>query len=184
MELEKQRITVEEFERFADSPENQDRLLELIDGEIVEKTMPTEEHGTIVLNLGSQVRSHVRAKNLGRVGVEIRHRRPGDNYNARQPDISFIADSSRPVVKKGSVPQMPDLAVEVKSPDDRYADMRRRADYYINNGVKLVWLIYPEKRLVEVYRPDADSLLLNEDDMLEGFDVLPGFALKVSEIFE
>jgi len=47
-----------------------------------------------------------------------------------------------------------------------------------------VWLIYPEKRLVEVYRHDADSALLTADDTLQGDDVLPNFALSVHEIFD
>jgi Uma2 family endonuclease len=50
------------------------------------------------------------------------------------------------------------------------------------HGAKLVWLIYPEKRLVEVYRQDADSDILTGDDTLQGDDVLPGFVLSVHEI--
>ena len=48
----------------------------------------------------------------------------------RLPDVSFIA-GERPVVKKGSIPQMPDLAVEVQSPDDSPADMRAEAAFYL-----------------------------------------------------
>ena len=78
-------ITVEAFEQFELLPENADRLFELINGEIVEK-VPTEEHGIIVLNIAAPVREWVRQYKRGRVGVEIRHNRPGDRHNARLPD--------------------------------------------------------------------------------------------------
>jgi Uma2 family endonuclease len=85
-------------------------------------------------------------------------------------------------VKKGSVPEMPDLAVEVKSPDDSLKLLRDKAHYYLANGTRLVWLVIPEKRLVEVYTPD-DEQILTEEDTLSGEDVLPGFTLPVRDIF-
>lgn len=45
---------------------------------------------------------------------------------------------------------MPDLVIEVTSPDNTYKSMRKRADYYLAHGTRLVWLVYPEKCLVEV----------------------------------
>jgi Uma2 family endonuclease len=78
---------------------------------------------------------------------------------------------------------MPDLVIEVKSPDDTYTSRRERAQYYLVHGAKLVWLVYPDKRLVEVYRQGADSDLLTGDDTLQGADVLPNFTLPVDEIF-
>ena len=86
-------------------------------------------------------------------------------------------------MKRGPVFQMPDLVIEVKSPDDTYTSMRERAQYYLAHGAKLVWRIYPAKRLVEVYRQDADSDILTADDTLQGDDVLSGFVLSVHEIF-
>ncbi len=77
---------------------------------------------------------------------------------------------------------MPDLAVEVQSPDQSDKFMVDKAAYYLANGVRMVWLIYPEKRLVEVLTPDA-RYLLNDADALDGGDVLPGFSLPIGEIF-
>lgn len=176
-------VTVAEFEEFSDQEENQDRRFELIDGEIVEK-MPTEEHGIIVLRIGSRLLIFVEARGLGRVAVEPRHRVPDDEHNARLPDIAFTSASRvLPVTRRGSVPQMPDLVVEVKSPDDTYARMRKKAAYYLEHGSRLVWLVYPEKQLVEVYRSGTDSEILNIDDVLTGHDVLPGFELPINDIF-
>lgn len=181
MVVEQRLYTVEEFEQLADSPENRDRLLELIDGEMVEK-VPTEKHGMTVGNIYGHLWTLVRQTRSGRVVMEVRHRAPGDNHNARIPDISYIA-GNRPPVEKGSVPLMPDLAVEVKSPDDRWKDLREKARYYLAHGCKMVWLVHPEKRFVEVYTAD-EELVLFEDDLLDGGDVLPGFQMRVRDIFE
>jgi Uma2 family endonuclease len=174
--------TVSEFEDFLGQPENRGRLFELINGEIIEK-MPTEEHGVIVMKLGARLVIYVEAHQLGRVASETRYQMPQDEHNGRLPDISFRSNPDTPVVRQGPVMQMPDLAVEVKSPDDTYRELREKADYYLANGARMVWLIYPEKRLVEVHTPD-DFDLLNDSDTLDGGDVLPGFTLPVREIFQ
>lgn len=175
--------TVEEFERFLALPENADRLFELIDGEIVEK-MPTEEHGLIQVNVAAELRNYAKPRELGRVTVEPRHQTPEDRYNSRLPDIAFTSkERALPLVTKGAVPQLPDLAVEIQSPDDSLRKMRAKAAYYLANGSRLVWLVLPEKRLVEVYRADGEVDILTENDTLDGGDVLPGFTLPVQEIF-
>jgi Uma2 family endonuclease len=78
---------------------------------------------------------------------------------------------------------MPDLAVEIKSPDDTYMFMRDKAEYYVQHGCHIVWLIYPEKRIVEVYQPGKDLDLLVAGDMLSGGEILPGFTLAVEAVF-
>ena len=61
--------------------------------------------------------------------------------------------------------------------------MRRKAEYYLQNGSQLVWLVFPDNRQVEVYVPDADVVTLGETDTLDGGAVLPGFTLRVADIF-
>jgi Uma2 family endonuclease len=179
-----QRMTVEEFERIRTLPENNDRTFELIDGEMVEK-MPTEEHGSIIGNLLAQLVLFVKQHKLGIVTTDARHRVPKDKHNDFRPDISFISYARKQeIVRKGFVPLMPDLAVEVKSPDHSALLMRKKAAYYIENGSKVVCLMFPLKRVVEVYTADGDLDLLGEDDVLDGGDVLPGFTMAVKEVFE
>lgn len=172
--------TVDEFEQLIAQPANRERLLELINGEIVEK-MPTQEHGEIALILGGAVRVFATVNKLGRVGVEVRHQLPNDRNNSRLPDISFVA-GQRPRVTEGGVPQMPDLAVEIKSPDDSLKDLRDKANYSLLHGTRLVWLVDPAKRLIIVLTLDDEEILL-ENDTLDGGDVLPGFRLPLREIF-
>ncbi|MBC7809856.1 MAG: Uma2 family endonuclease [Burkholderiales bacterium] len=181
MAVEERLYTVEEFEQIADSSEYRDRLLELINGEIVEK-VPTEKHGMVTGNVYGPIWNYVQQHRSGRVVMEVRHRMPEDKRNARIPDVSYTA-GNKPLVTKGSVLQMPDLAVEVKSPDDSLKIMREKARYYLANGVRLVWLVIPEKRLVEVYTPMHEEVL-SENDTLSGEDVLPGFTLPVKNVFQ
>ncbi|MEO8612105.1 MAG: Uma2 family endonuclease [Chloroflexota bacterium] len=181
MEARQLLYTIEEFERLADSPENRDRLLELVNGEIVEK-VPTEKHGMCVGNIYFHIRTHVQERRGGRVVMEVRYRSPDDRRNAFIPDVAYTS-GSEPPVEKGSVPHMPDLAAEVKSPDDSLKDMRTKARYYLAHGTKLVWLVDPQKRFVEIYSPDKEDVLF-EDEILDGGDVLSGFQMAIRDIFE
>jgi Uma2 family endonuclease len=181
MEARKLLYTVEEFDLLADSPENRDRLLELINGEIVEK-VPTEQHGICVGNIHGHLWNFVRVKRNGRVVMEVRYRVPEDRRNSLIPDVAYTS-GNEPPVEKGSVPRMPDLAVEVKTPDDSLKDMRAKARYYLAHGTKLVWLVDPQKRFVEIYSPEKEDVLF-EDDTLDGGEVLPEFQMLVRDIFE
>src|ERR1043165_1873415 len=174
--------TVEEFEHFLALPENSERLFELIDGEIVEK-MPTEQHGLVQMNLGSHLWNHNREHKLGgRITSEPRHQTPSDKRNSRLPDIAFTSkERVLPLVTQGAVPQMPDLAIEIQSPDDSLKKMREKAHYYVANGSRLVWLVLPEKRLVEIYRANGDVDVLRENEILDGEDVLPDFKMPVQD---
>ncbi len=185
MAIEKKLYTVEEFEKFADAWENTDRRFELIEGEIVEK-VPTEKHGTIAGNIFGFIWNFNREHQLGNVVIEVRHRMPGDKHNARMPDVSFIGDPNRPIVERGSVPRMPDLAIEVQSPDDKPDQMRAKADFYLRNGSRLVWLFFTESKTVEVRTirdNKINAITLGIDDTLDGGDVLPGFTVAVRDIF-
>lgn len=175
--------TIDEFEAFIARPENLDHHFELIHGEIVEKPMPTEEHGIIIHTLSGEIYIFLKANPIARAEIEVRYKMPNDNHNGRQPDLSVVVDTQTPVVRRGAVPRMPDLAVEVKSPDDKFKDMREKADYYLSNGTRIVWLVYPHERLVEGFRPNRDSEILNESHTLNGEDVLPGFTLAISDLF-
>jgi len=181
MTLAAHQITVDDFEAFL--TDHTEGLFELINGEIVEKVV-TEEHGVIAVNIATEIRIYLKSHPIGHVGVEIRHRKEGDNYNDRLPDISFRRVKSEDIVRQGAVPTMPDLAIEIKSPSDTYTLMREKAQYYLNNGTTLVWLVYPEKKFVEVYHKGADDIdFLTSDDTLSGHDVLPDFELAVGDIF-
>jgi Uma2 family endonuclease len=174
--------TVREFEDFIARPENADRRFELINGELVEK-VPTQIHAWIAHLISDFFFVYLRQHPNGWALVEARYQLPGDEHNARIPDVSFVLKlEGRALTSSGPAPYMPELAVEIKSPDDTYHELRERAHYYLANGTRIVWLVYPEKRAVEVLTLD-DFDLLREDATLEGGDLLPEFALPVKDIF-
>lgn len=181
MAVQQKLYTVEEFHRFLEQPQNANRRFELIHGEIVEMS-PTQQHGKIAGILHGELYIFLKQHALGHLMTETSYQMPGDEHNERIPDVSFIAGTDTPVIERGSVPRMPDLAIEIKSPNDTYKEMREKADYYLLNGTRIVWLVYPEKRLVEVLTPD-DRLLLDSTEMLDGAEVVPGFSLPVRSIF-
>jgi Uma2 family endonuclease len=179
-------VTVAEFEPMQAQLENRDRLLELIDGRISEK-MPTEQHGVIVGELVRHLGNHIEAFDIeGVVGVEIRHQLPFDVRNSRLPDASFRYVSLQDLVTYGAVPQMPDLAIEVASPNDTLADMMQRAEYYLKNGTRLVWLLFPNSKTIVtcVWRNQQLVMTtLTQQDVLTGDEVLPHFRLPIQKIF-
>lgn len=172
----KERVTVETFEQTVTETQH----LELIHGEPVEKTMPTERHGVIVANLVFALKQYAQSMGKGRVSVETRYL--FDDYNLRQPDVAFVREAQAPVTEKGATPQPPDLAIEVQSPDDAVRQLREKADYYLAKGVGMVWVVYPDTRLVEVYTLEKIDLL-TQDEAIAEYVLLPDFVLPVRDIF-
>ena len=144
--------------------------------------MPTLEHGMIAVNISAAIKAYIKQRGIGRVAVEASYR--ADEKNVFLPDVSYSHDTEKPVSTKGSVLYLPDLAVEIKSPDSSYEERREKAKVYLKNGTRLVWLVYPGKKLIEVYRPNQDSELLTIEDILEGGEVLEGFTLPIREVFD
>ncbi len=183
MQRQETQITLEQFERIIQQPENRERRLELINGELVEKEdMGTEEHGNLILVLGAALLAYLRQNPIGHVTTDALHR--ADAINERRPDISLRL-TDEPMVTQGSVPTLPDLAIEIQSPDDDPNDMRDKAHFYLQNGSKAVWLLYPRKQIIETYHNDPrldDILTANE--VLTGGDLLPGFSVPVRDVFE
>ena len=107
----------------------------------------------------------------------------------RLPDISFTSKDDMPAggVDNPAVPRVPPtLAVEVISESNTAREMRQKAKEYFGSGSRLVWMIYPKTRTVEVFEQlqEHPTRTLTESDILDGGAVLPGFSISVSEIFE
>ena len=162
---------------------------ELIDGVLIEMVPPGGEHGEFTLNLGSYIRAFAREHGLGRSTVETGFHPPDDRHTLLSPDVAFVSHRRAPKpFPKRYVPVMPDLAVEILSPSDTMRNTCNKAEVYLTNGTKLVWIVLPDTESVEVCRlTDAGELerdALGPDDTLSGEDVLPGFALDVRLIFD
>jgi len=179
MSAQKTDVSLKDFEAWI--ARNADHLFELINGEIVEK-VPTEQHGTIAANAATELNLYKR-QHGGRVTVKSRYRPANDERNDRLPDVAYTRpERVQPMVTQGATLFIPDLVVEIKSPDDTYIAMREKALYYLKNGAGLVWLVFPERHEVEVHTADTVKTL-TVDDTLDGGDVLPDFTLPVRALF-
>ncbi len=163
------------------------RRYELVKGELIEMSPAGGKHGVIALHLGALLDAFVRGRSLGVVCAAetgfILARNPDI---VRAADVSFISKTRIP--KKGQPTGYwelaPDLAVEVISPSDPASEVQSKVVEYLSAGTRLVWVIDPESRTVTMYRSLANARVLTIKDVLDGADVLPGFSVAVSELFE
>jgi Uma2 family endonuclease len=162
----------------------EDRICELIDGILVEKPMASFESRLAII-LAYFLELFLEDHDLGAVLGEAGLLRlfPG---RVRAPDVSFVSWKRMPnqeFPEQAIASLAPDLAVEVLSESNTEAEMRRKVQEYFQAGGKLVWLVDPNARTVRVYTSPRRSVLLTEDDTLDGRKVLPGFSLPIRKWF-
>jgi len=167
-----------QFEAGADS-------WELIDGVLLDISPPGGEHGGCVDNLHFALGSHVRSRQLGKLfAAETSFLLARDPDTLLAPDLAFIAEDRVPrPLPKGWMQTIPDLIVEVVSLSDRVGDVTEKVGKWLGAGVRLIWVIYPAWRSVQVHRSGCEVRLLSESAVLEGDDVVPGFRMQVRELF-
>jgi Uma2 family endonuclease len=77
----------------------------------------------------------------------------------------------------------PDLAVEVISPNDLYAEVDEKVAEWLEHGTRLVFVVNPRRRTVAVHRSGQPVRILSEADVLDGEAVVPGWSLPVRDLF-
>ncbi len=169
-------------------PEYADGRFEIIEGEVVAMSPTGFTHGRQSGYITFFLVEYALHSGLGYVTTDTGYYAADDDETLLGPDVAFIRmERLDDPDSQQFVPAMPDLAVEVKSPNDSYAFIRRKAELYLRRGTRLVWLVYPDQRVVEVCRlDDAGKLQIDSvsaDGALSGEDVLPGFTLELSRVF-
>ena len=161
---------------------------ELVRGKIVRMNIPKPLHGLVCSNITILLGSFVKKHQLGWVfsndsGV-ITERDPD---SVRGPDVAFcsykrLPKRSRP--KRDYLAVAPELAFEVRSPDDRWSKLQAKVAEYLDAGVLVVCVVEPKDEFVLIYTPDAAPRQLSGDDLIKLPSVLPGFSVQVRELFE
>jgi Uma2 family endonuclease len=159
---------------------------ELVDGRLVERNMSAlSSH--VAMELGRRLGNYAHETAAGDVfGADCSYQCFADDPDkVRKPDLSFVCQGRLPVgqLLRGHVRIAPDLAVEVVSPNDRYARVDDKVEEYREAGVRLIWVVNPGSRTVLVHRRDGTTLRLTENAELSGEDVLPGFRCRVADLF-
>ena len=163
---------------------HEDRLYELIDGVLLEKTVGAfESYLAVVMarligNFVEQTRCGVV---LGEGGML---RLLADQV--RIPDVAFISWSRLPGERFPDDPVpglVPDLAVEILSKSNTPQEMQGKLQDYFNAGVRLVWYVDPQPRQVRAFTAPEAMQTLTENDTLDGGEVLPGLTIDLKSFF-
>ncbi len=181
MTRQKTLLTAEEFYLFC--CQNEGRY-ELVDGEVVEMAPANDEHGEIASYITTAFTIYSRRRGVGRSRVDTGYRLRIGPDTVRGPDVSFVL---RPRVEgrgSGFVPGAPDIAVEVVSPSNTAAEVARKVAEYLAAGSQRVWVVYPAGRRVVIHSADGSVISYSGDDVITDEELLPGFSLPLSEIFE
>jgi Uma2 family endonuclease len=179
------RLTPEEFEKLCQ--DNPERSLELTKNGELEIMPPTGgESGKRNFKLIAQFGNWVEQNGTGE-GFDSSTAFILPNGAERSPDVSWVElsrwEALTPEQRQKFPPLAPDFALELRSETDNLAKLQRKMLEYRENGVRLGWLINPQQRQVEIYRPGQDVEVLEDPSTLSGEDVLPGFLLDLRAIF-
>ena len=177
-----QKVTAEELLQMADDGFR----YELLKGELFQMPPAGFEHGDLAMRVGWRLAQYVESRDLGKVGAaETGFQLASNPDTVRAPDVSFV--SQRRVEGAGEVrgywPGAPDLAVEVISPSDRYTEVQAKVLDWLDAGSLMVVVVNPRRRTVTVYRSLSDIVILTENDILDGRDVVPGWTLPLEQLF-
>ncbi len=169
-------------EEFLYSPLSKNH--ELIEGELVETMSTGFIHGVVAQRIGRFIGNFAYEHQLGEVAAAETGFILGEK-TYRGSDSAFISNESLKEhgYPQGFYPTAPDIAIKVVSPNNTSEEMMEKTDLYLQNGSRMVWDIFPQTRVITVYRQNNVGSLLHETDFLDGEEVLPDFRLLVAELF-
>lgn len=156
---------------------------EFIDGKLEKKEVPTAKHSGIATRFVIKLGIYLEKNNIGRVYADNTLFKIG--ANRRIPDAAFV--SAEKVPPTGEPMDIwdfaPDIAIEVISPNERHNEVERKISDYFKAGVRQVWKIVPESKIVTIYFSPTKTKILTEKDEIVCEEILPEFRLKLSDIF-
>jgi Uma2 family endonuclease len=176
-------MTADEFFCMPD----EGKVYELVEGRLVEVGGASWRSSTIAMTIGALLTMFVRQHRLGKVsGADLGTKLASKPDTVRVPDVAFVRAER---FRDGKGPRRffvgaPDLCIEVLSPTDRYSTVRRKIREYLAAGAEQVWVIDPETRAAVVHRAGGAEDEYAEDGVIDGGDLLPGFTLRLAEIWE
>jgi Uma2 family endonuclease len=160
---------------------------ELIHGELVESPLSGAMHGQVLSEVAFHLMCFTEPRNLGAVLIGdtgiILARNPD---HVRAPDACFISAERVPNddVPDSYLEFVPDLMIEVISPDDAAAAVQQKTEEWLQAGARVVWTLYPASRSISVSEAAAGTRVYHDGETLHGEPVLPGFAVAVSAFFD
>ncbi|HZW32142.1 MAG TPA: Uma2 family endonuclease [Isosphaeraceae bacterium] len=164
------------------------KFYEVVDGRFVENPPMGAKESVLAALLQELMGPFARANRLGRVVPETLFLIDRARKLKRRPDLAFISAQRWPLRRR--VPRteawdvVPDLAVEVVSQSNTADAVAIKIEEYFQAGVRVVWVIYPVNNKVYVYNSPTSVRILQVGDTLEGGELLPGFQIALSILFD
>ena len=175
-------ITAEEFGQMP-QPSDGSRQ-ELVRGAIVTMPPPKPRHGLYCAKISRKIGNHVEDHHLGHVCTNDTGFVTGrDPDTVRGADISFWSFARYAELPQDYPEIGPDLAIEVLSPGNRPGEMMDRIVEFFRRQARIVWVVDTLERILTVYRSPDESAVLDENAILSGDEVLPGFRCRVGDLF-
>jgi Uma2 family endonuclease len=160
---------------------------ELINGELIDMGNSGALHGYVCSILVMALMNYILPRKLGII-LDSSTAFTMQNGNKRSPDISFVSKANLQGFEQlpdGFLAGAPDLAIEVLSPNNTIAEIHQKLVEYFENGSRLVWVINLKQHYVLVYRSAKEpDRLLKQSDSLDGEEVIAGFTMPLSELFQ
>lgn len=179
-----QRLSEDEFYAFCQ--QNRDQKFERrADGTIELMSLTGGESGRRNSRLTSRLDRWAEDTGLGVVfDSSTGFRLP--NGAVRSPDAAWVSQAAwealTPEQRRKHVPLCPDFAVELLSETDSISDLVIKMQEYLDNGLRLGWLLDPKTETARVFRADGSVEVKSFADTLSGEDVLPGFAFPLATL--
>lgn len=173
-------MTLEEFERLPDDG----NTYELSEGELITMPGPKSRHSLVAATVFEFLLNFLKQLATGRVLIEAGYVLSRDPLTIREPDISVLSNERILTTNDDDYFEgAPELAVEIVSPSDSAQDLQVKVRQYLRFGAKQVWVLYPKTKSMEVHRSGVPTVTLEETETFAGGDLLPGFSVKVSDLF-
>jgi len=158
--------------------------LEWINGRAIQKVSPARPHALLQLALGTMLRAW--AEDRGEVGTEWRFRLqpPGEPIRPLVPDVAYLSYARMGDADDAALasPLMaPDVAVEIRSPDDRETDLEHKIGVYLACGCEAIVVVDPDSRSIDVFDRSGALSFVGGDVMTH--PALPGFTLRLPDLF-
>ncbi len=174
---------------------NSEQPFELINGERIYQMPTVFQHSYIIKLLLLALHAFITPRNLGVVFNEttfVLPERADPDWvrGSRLPDVLFYAQArfadyvaANPDYMQRPLALVPDFVIEVISPTDRASDIEAKIIAYLQDGVRLLWVVYPDLRLVRVYKPEHSPRDMQGSGALDAGDLIPDWSITLDDLF-
>lgn len=155
---------------------------EYVDGRVEPLNVGSKTHGRIQSLASKYFVDYFLENPIGYVGSELHCRlKIGGRERYRLPDLAVVIGDESP--DEPYLHRAPDLAVEIRSPEDPLSALLDKAREYLQTGARQVWIVVPEEEAVWTLDAEGRVRVFRKGEILDAGDVLPGFGLAVDDLY-